>query len=218
MTSLVRSLLVCHVLVLGVACKSSSGLGGNGDAGTTHDLATSGSDAAPAVDSSVTGSDGAVATTDFASSADFAGVSCGTATCGAGSVCCITNNGTSVSQACMAGTTCGDAGITAACDGPEDCSTSAPSCCADLTFDQTSMSGGGNAMCTASCPASATATDTKGEIKTKLCHNAGDCTNYSGSTPFGTFPYDHCCSYTGATSKFCAPAATAQSVSGVDCG
>ena len=217
MTSLVRSLLVCHVLVLGVACHHSSGLGGNGDASSAPDLAKSGSDAAVVVDSSVP-TDGAAGATDFASNADFGGVSCGTETCGTGSVCCITQNGMTATQACMAGTSCADGGITAACDGPEDCSSASPSCCANLTFDQTSMTGAGNAMCTASCPGSATFANNKGAISTKLCHSAGDCMNYSGSTPAGPMPYDHCCSRVGAGYKFCAPAATAQFAMGVDCG
>lgn len=215
MTSLARSLLVLSTS-LAFAC-GDGGLGHGADGGGTKDMTTKTDDAAVTMDAA-TGTDGAASTTDFASAGDFGGISCGTATCGAGSVCCIQQSGTTVQQMCVTGTTCADGGITAACDGPEDCSTAAPSCCADVTFDQTSMTGGGNAMCTATCPGSATFANNKGAITTKLCHSAGDCMNYSGSTPAGPMPYDHCCSRMGATYKFCAPAATAQFASGVDCG
>jgi len=137
---------------------------------------------------------------------DFAGVSCGSMTCGAGSVCCIVpdfDNQTATSM-CQSGSTCGDGGIPAVCDGPEDCTPAMSQCCIDLALSGM-MSVSGGASCTASCPASVV-TENGGSIKTRLCHGAADCTNYSGTAPIvGNAPFDRCCAYPGLTFKFCAP-------------
>src|SRR5262245_47273150 len=53
---------------------------------------------------------------------DFAGVSCGTMTCGASQECCASLNGMAIDTQCVAKGSCnGDAGAVIACDGPEDC-------------------------------------------------------------------------------------------------
>ncbi|MEO6954432.1 MAG: hypothetical protein ABI321_21725 [Polyangia bacterium] len=215
MSSLARSLLVLSTS-LAFAC-GGGGLGNTTDAGGTQDLATSGKDAAVTIDAAVS-TDSAVSSSDFATAGDFSGIACGTMTCATGSVCCIKQSGSTVQQMCVTGTSCADGGITAACDGPEDCSSASPSCCADIVFDQGQMSTNGAAMCTASCPGSASVGNNSGEIKTKLCHNAGECVGYTGNTQFGMLPYDHCCGYTGATYRFCAPKAAEQITSGIDCG
>ncbi len=71
----------------------------------------------------------------------------------------------------------------------------------------------GDAMCTASCTASAS----QSGLTTKLCHSAADCTNFSGSTPVGTLDFDSCCTFTGVSYNFCAPGLVAGAAMGVTC-
>jgi hypothetical protein len=141
------------------------------------------------------------------------GVSCGNQTCAVGSVCCVTPGSGSANFMCKSSGSCGDGGATLACDGPEDCSSSSPDCCATAKFmlGQGDMGGvtpqGADAMCTAdaACPASVDLT--AGELHTKLCHTAGDCVGYSGMLPLvGAADFNGCCTSAQAPGiQFCAP-------------
>jgi hypothetical protein len=148
---------------------------------------------------------------------DFKGVACGNQTCGTGESCCISPNGNTLEQTCVTGSSCtsDDGGtIDATCDGPEDCASGTPNCCADISIGGGSPSGG--AMCTASCPASAGQGGGAG-ISTKLCHNGADCVGYSGSTPLGTLDFDSCCTYAGVSYSFCAPSLITGLAQGITC-
>ncbi len=184
-------------LVLAPAC-GDDGLGSNTDAGEDLSATTD-------------GPIGDLAGKDFASKpgfdlagADFGGILCGTQTCGAGNICCLVPDfqGQSVTAMCSAASSCGDGGIPAACDGPEDCSSGTPDCCIALALGGGGMSASGGASCTASCPGSASQTG----LNTKLCHGPSDCANYNGTAPIvGNAPFDKCCGTAGLSFRFCAP-------------
>lgn len=177
-----------------VAC-SDDGLGINGDGGLDQSV------------SDLSGGDQAVkpGAVDLAAR-DFAGTSCGSMTCGSTETCCVVPDvaNQSVMQMCQASASCDDGGIPISCDGPEDCSGGTPSCCVDVSLGGMNVMGG--AMCTASCPASATGGGGGGMLTTKLCHGAADCTNYVGNAPvIGQAPFDRCCGNPTLPVKFCAP-------------
>jgi hypothetical protein len=169
-----------------------------GDAATSHDLNSDTDAGQPSVDLSSSSQDLAKSGVDLAS-ADFAGTSCGTQTCSAGSVCCVGYDtaSKSLTQMCVAGTTCADGGVTASCDGPEDCS--GGSCCADIMLANNAPSG--SSMCGSSCTANFSLGKNSDEVQTKLCHTPSDCTGFSGTGG----NYDNCCTYPGLGYSFCAP-------------
>lgn len=139
------------------------------------------------------------------------GVTCGSSTCTGSQVCCATPETGGVNYACNAPGSCGDGSAQLMCDGPEDCPSAMPNCCADAHFqlgmnDAAPMATGANAACgsDAACPAGV---DLGNQVlHTKLCHAASDCVNYSGSTPLGTLAFDGCCTSNMAPGvQFCAP-------------
>ncbi len=172
------------------------------DDASTADVATD----APTPDTSsdtATTPDDTGSTADTAPPEDAAGVKCGESVCPVGEVCCVTPGaGGSLSFACD--TSCSDAGGTISCDGPEDCSSSAPICCANITITgsfPTCEFKAGDASCKStcdsniptsipsSCPSAATA---------RACKKKGDCTEAS---------YSECCEVSdGAnTATVCVP-------------
>jgi hypothetical protein len=186
-----RAVSVCSLVAL-AAC--GGGGSKDNDMAAEHPADMSGNNISP----DLSGKPGA----DLAG-VDFAGVSCGTMSCGAGHVCCNQYNGTSMTleQMCMTGSTCGDGGIAASCDGPEDCSGS--TCCISVDVDNGNASG--DAMCQATCAANVAQANGDTMVTTKLCHAASDCTGLSGNTPVGPLAYSSCCQYPGVTYKICAP-------------
>jgi hypothetical protein len=150
---------------------------------------------------------------------DFAGIGCGgSMICSAGNICCVTPSpdGMTITNSCEPMGSCGDGGIPAACDGPEDCTGS--NCCIGLSLG----SGGqiaGSAACNASCNASIMigTGGNSGTLTTKLCHGAADCTSYTGPTPFGDQAYSACCNYAGIPVGFCAPSLITSVVMGITC-
>jgi hypothetical protein len=143
---------------------------------------------------------------------DFAGVTCGTMTCGAGSICCITpTGGTSVKQMCTAPSACLDGGIQASCDGPEDCPSTGGSCCVTVNLlgglgggvgDAGAGVAGGAALCTTDCPGGL---DADNAFHSRLCRQASDCANYMGVLLLGLEPFDKCCTGARLTQHACVP-------------
>ncbi len=152
--------------------------------------------------------------------ADFAGIICGTQTCGSGNICCLVpdiNAGTAVAM-CSAASACSDGGIAAACDGYEDCTSGTPNCCVSLSLGSGGMGAGGGASCTASCPASISQAGQGGTVNTKLCHGPSDCVNYTGPAPIlGNTAFDKCCGYPGVSFRFCAPGLITAVATQVNC-
>jgi hypothetical protein len=136
---------------------------------------------------------------------DFAGVNCGTEICTASQECCVFVSGGSFTASCVAaGTGCGDGGIAATCDGPEDCSGGTPNCCANISLDNMSVMG--QATCTATCPGNAQQGTNGGMVTSKLCHNSADCVGYTGMAPvLGNTNFDSCCGTANISVRFCAP-------------
>jgi hypothetical protein len=133
-------------------------------------------------------------------SVDFGGVACGASTCGASLECCFTP---ATGAMCVNPGSCPDGGIAATCDGPEDCTSGQPDCCA--TLSGTLMSIGGTAQCTATCDGSLMLTAGNGvNLRTKLCHSDDDCAGYSGDFSGNTLPWDTCCHNTNSGIHFCA--------------
>jgi hypothetical protein len=136
---------------------------------------------------------------DLAKPADFGGVACGGATCNASQECCVSASG---SMTCVGKGTCNrDMGGALSCDGPEDCGGVMSLCCATITGT------GGSAMCTATCPGSASM-NAGGSINatTKLCHTKNDCVGYTGMVFGSPTPFTSCCTVPQApTMTFCAP-------------
>jgi hypothetical protein len=147
---------------------------------------------------------------------DFKGISCGMNDCDAMTQdCCLTGSGMNVQFACMPRGTCNtDAGASLMCDGPEDCSSGMPSCCATIgaSGDQDAgvQSASGAAKCSNTCPASATL-DLGPPItfsgQSKLCHAKADCAGYMGTFNGQQQPFNNCCSIplAGTSQSFCAP-------------
>jgi hypothetical protein len=142
---------------------------------------------------------------------DFSGVTCGNMSCTVGHDCCIIlGGGGAIQPMCVPTGTCADGGVVAMCDGPEDCSTGTPNCCVTVDIGGGGPDGGlgnfqgGDAMCTQKCPGSFILGGTGGTVHTRLCHQTGDCTGYTGQTPFGNLKFDSCCSRDQGPS-FCAP-------------
>jgi hypothetical protein len=132
------------------------------------------------------------------------GVSCGTMNCAIGQSCCVQPSGMTATQMCIAPNGACPGGGVLACDGPEDCSTGNPYCCATVKFTQGGPDAGagnvtgGDSMCTMTCDASFT----PGSLKTRLCKVDSDCT---GLNILGQVNLDKCCSTTMAPGKhFCA--------------
>jgi hypothetical protein len=106
------------------------------------------------------------------------GVECGTMTCTTGMECCTTFANQMASYSCItAGGNC--QGVTAECDGPEDCPTTGDVCCGHF-----GGGGGGNGV---QC-------DTAGQGCLELCHTATDC-SMTGAM---------CCTPQFGNSKYCA--------------
>jgi hypothetical protein len=128
-------------------------------------------------------------------------------TCQAPEACCITETAGGGAQA-MCATSCPDGGVFTQCTGPSDCSAQTPNCCFTLNLtgdmDASIMSSGGGAMCTADCPAGLSGGNSL--FHTKLCHQPGDCSGYSGDFGFGAEIFDGCCQSPRAPAiAFCAP-------------
>jgi hypothetical protein len=135
--------------------------------------ATPGADAAPGADAVVD------AASDAAPEADAAvGVECGTMVCAPEQECCVTDPAGTPQYECIAsGDPCG--GVSAACDGPEDC--------------------GGNACCATLMGMSVSATcDTETECTggLTLCHTGADCPTLS----------PNCCALPGTGANVCSNA------------
>ena len=140
------------------------------------------------------------------------GVVCGTKTCNDPQVCCAMPGMGGVNYSCMASGSCGDGSAQLSCDGPEDCPSAMPNCCADAHFslsmtDALPMVAGANAACGTdqACPAGVDLAG--GVLHTKLCHTAGDCAGYTGTVPIlGNAAFDGCCTSNQAPGiQFCAP-------------
>ncbi len=127
-SSIIRLSSICLGLLFVSAC-GNSGLGTDTDGGNKDLSAASNDLSGVAQDFDVVVSVGP----DLASRRSSAASRCGQQTCGATETCCSSYDSTtmSISQMCTTDTTCGDGGIAAACDGPEDCSGSKPNCCVD---------------------------------------------------------------------------------------
>jgi hypothetical protein len=131
------------------------------------------------------------------------GVTCGNASCL--QVCCVTQ---SQAPMCVAPGSCPDAGLAATCDGPEDCTTGQPSCCATISGAQPGTIGSGMAACSTSCTGSAmTSNGTSFTLSTRLCHSDSDCAGFSGSFLGAPGPWTSCCSSNGV--HFCTNSAFA---------
>jgi hypothetical protein len=142
---------------------------------------------------------------------DFAGITCGSTTCSGGNACCIDPGN---SAAC--GPTCGDGGIPAGCDGPEDCSGGTPICCGSLDVPASGAISG-QTGCAATCTGGAVAMIGQGgSINSKVCHNAADCVGFTGTAGGMMRPFEICCHPTGQTIGYCAPD-SAGSVPGLTC-
>jgi hypothetical protein len=115
---------------------------------------------------------------------------CGDMSCGVGQVCCVSFAGGTFSASCASA--CGEGGVTATCDGPEDCGGNP--CCAMTSG--TTLNG---VMCT-SMPSDCPPSLGFGAGQTRACHVDGDCT-YGLTNSQGP----DCCSATqnGATVHFC---------------
>jgi hypothetical protein len=133
------------------------------------------------------------------------GVVCGSATCPVGQSCCVTANGTMVTGSTCVPSANQCTGALLACDGPEDCTASTPTCCGTIMFSGgggpdggTPMFQGGNAMCTASCAFNLGT----GSVTTRLCQADVDCAGLM--VPILNQP-TQCCSSTLAPGlHFCA--------------
>jgi hypothetical protein len=194
MKRVLRPLLACTLLL--AAC-GDDGLQNGADLGV---------DMSASADLSSRDLTGVVTKTDLAG-VDFAGVTCGSQICSGAQACCFVPDITTgmVSQMCVPTGNCGDGGIPASCDGPEDCSGGTPACCADISL--ASMTVMGQASCVASCPGSASQGGSGGMLTTKLCHNSADCAGYTGMAPIlGNTNFDACCGAAALPIKFCAPA------------
>lgn len=188
------------------ACSSSTeepAPGGATDSGTTD-----GSASDVAADTNAGGGDtsapsDSAAPTDTGGGADAApvdaaGVTCGDTVCAVGQVCCVTPSGSSLSFKCDS--SCPDAGGTIACDGPEDCSSGAPICCADVEVTGTFPSCAfktGDASCKTSCTTNLPTT-CPAKATVRACKKEADCTEPS---------FKNCCEFTDGTNSatFCAP-------------
>ena len=162
--------------------------GGDGDdGGGDGDDAGPDFDAGDSMDGSLPGDDGG--TTDdgggTTGDAGIVGVDCMGMICsGSTPRCCITRDpsGTAMATCIASDGMC--MGVTAACDGPEDCSTG-ELCC--VGFDTT---GGGGATCRTMCGAGERA----------ACHDVMDCPASDGRMPM-------CCPFSGGgfTGSLCLP-------------
>ena len=179
-----QSVMACLLLSVG-AC---SGTGSN----APEDLSVSTDLASPFV-KDLTGTEDLAVPVDLLT--DYSGVRCGSMTCQAGDVCCISlGGGTECASSCT------DGGIVAACDGPEDCTSGAPYCCAHLEVGYGTLP---------NCPVIAADSDCRALCDTmvplqcpamgrgRLCHTASDCTA-DPSTP-------NCCTFvaSGGGVTFC---------------
>jgi hypothetical protein len=153
------------------------------------------------------------------------GIACGTSTCNDPQVCCVRPGmgGGMASLMCMAPGSCGDGGAELMCDGPEDCPVTTGNCCITAkltTVDMGAIPNAANAACAsdADCPASADIAGSMATIHSKLCHVAGDCAGYSGTTAFGTFDFTSCCTAPQAPGlHFCAPSQVTALLMGAMC-
>jgi hypothetical protein len=201
-----RSATVLALVAIG--CSSSSEATGpspKDSGGTQVDGAPDGSlDGADAVaDGTDAFADGADAVADDADGAtdapiDAAGVICGASTCPVGQVCCVNPTDAGFSFTCA--TSC-DAGATLSCDGPEDCPSAAPFCCANVDVVGTPPSctlTSGNAACAETC-ATSFVLNCPSKATVRACKKAADCTEPA---------FSNCCTFSdgaGTTATFCAP-------------
>src|SRR5581483_3744415 len=144
---------------------------------------------------------------------DFAGIACGSSTCGTTQDCCLQIVGGTAQAMCMPAGSCPDGGAALMCDGPEDCSSSTPECCVtlDITFSTTDggppPTGTGDSSCVNKCVATASFGGGMATVHTRLCHTRDDCTGLQGSAAGFMTAFSECCQamQAGATT-FCAPA------------
>jgi len=142
---------------------------------------------------------------DLSTSVDLKGITCGAQTCNSANQECCVSPTTGAAGCANKGQCNRDLGAVLTCDGPEDCTGGMPSCCATI-----GGAGGGSAMCSSSCPGSATpGSGGSFNATTKLCHGKGDCAGYNGTVNFGgtqTLPFNQCCELPQANGfRFCAP-------------
>jgi len=129
---------------------------------------------------------------------DTAGIKCGSAVCGTGQVCCAAGDADAgFTFTCAA--TCPSGGGVIACDGPEECKTGAPICCAEVIVEGTAPActfKSGVAECRSTCPSNIPLTcPTKATVRP--CHKGSDCTETG---------YLNCCEFEsgGSSATFCA--------------
>ncbi|HEX4457184.1 MAG TPA: hypothetical protein VIA18_04400, partial [Polyangia bacterium] len=139
------------------------------------------------------------------------GVACDTTTCAVGQSCCLTTANNAVTGGmCVASASACTSGSNLACDGPEDCSTASPTCCATLSLSGSltdadagaPMLNGGNATCAGTC--SFTAAADFSSITTRLCHYNSDCAGLT--VPYLGTPTSCCSSSMVPGVHFCAVA------------
>jgi hypothetical protein len=110
------------------------------------------------------------------------GISCGAQTCMGSDICCVTNNGGTLSSTCS--TSCPDGGTAVECDGPEDCGGNP--CCVMLTGGTMPMLS--SVMCTSTPTACPPMFSLTGPNQTRRCHSDADCA-VSGN------PNNVCCTF-----------------------
>jgi hypothetical protein len=127
------------------------------------------------------------------------GITCGAMQCPVGERCCARTVGMTTTTMCAS--SCPDGGISAACDGPEDC-TGNP-CCAQIMANTTSGSSC-TTMANACVPTYSIGTQSG---QTRVCHVDGDCTSGGVTTNL-----NRCCTVTqnGVMAHICLNTVLAQ--------
>lgn len=127
------------------------------------------------------------------------GVKCGDAVCGVGQVCCASGDADAgFTMTCAA--SCPSGSATLACDGPEDCKSAAPICCAEIETEGTSPActfSKGISECRTTCASAMPEGGCPGTATVRPCHKPADCTDPK---------YPFCCEFSGGgtSATFCA--------------
>lgn len=168
---------------------------------TTSNGETPATDSGAAVDTGKADAAKADSTADSApdgGGADAAGVTCGGTFCPSGKLCCAAGDvDAGFSFTCAS--SCPDGAAIIACDGPEDCKTGGPICCAEVLVEGLSPAcsfKAGVANCRAACVSNIPLTCPT-EATVRPCHKAADC-------PESAYP--NCCEFEsgGTSATFCA--------------
>ncbi|MBI2391917.1 MAG: hypothetical protein HYV09_20165 [Deltaproteobacteria bacterium] len=178
-----------------LACSSASSGGSAADTGVVADASadTKGDAAKPDAAKSD------AAKSDAAGDSSTAGVKCGDTVCSVGQVCCASGDADAgFTTTCAA--TCPSGSVTLACDGPEDCKTDAPICCAEVDTEGTSPActfSKGISECRTACAGSIPEGGCPGRATVRPCHKPADCTDPK---------YPYCCEFSrgGTSATFCA--------------